>query len=136
MQLYANAFGDGDAFIATRLPLLRRGLALQGWQQYSPEQEFNAPLQGAFWQAFVPWGSPVYRPPTKANGGKQVPGFGTGWPPDGSSREYIWVCSSGKIGAFLLKLHSLTPDGDARFVSMAHDAGTFLLRLQQPDGDL
>ena len=46
------------------------------------------------------------------------------------------VCDSGKIGAFYLKMHALTPGGDPELLAKAGAAGEWLLRIQQPDGDL
>ena len=50
--------------------------------------------------------------------------------------NHVWVCDSGKIGAFYLQLDRLTEGGDAELVSKAIAAGEFLLRMQLPSGDL
>ena len=136
--------GDKDNFIRDRYPLLRRGLSLDGWQQQSVPA-----LQGAFWQCFAPWDS---------KGTPQNPGFPgfhmCGLCSGPGSRcltpsfhgvcrahfiqhlNHVWVCDSGKIGAFYLQLDKLTEGGDAELVSKAIAAGEFLLRMQLPSGDL
>ena len=50
--------------------------------------------------------------------------------------NHVWVCDSGKIGAFYLQLDRLTEGGDAELVAKAIAAGEFLLRMQLPSGDL
>ena len=66
MKLYARQWGDHDGWIAARLPMLRRGLALDGWQQQSVPS-----LAGAFWQCFAPWNSTG----VPGSGGRGFPGF-------------------------------------------------------------
>jgi hypothetical protein len=124
MALYANEWGDHDGWVARRLPLLRRGLSLDGWQQHS-----TPALQGAFWQCFAPWNvskAPNQRTPD--------PGFHMAHFIE--HVNHVWVCDSGKTGAFLLKLHALTPGGDPVLVTKAEAAGRFLQRHQLPSGDL
>lgn len=125
MAQYADRWGDKDGFVAKRLPMLRQGLALDGWQEHKLPQ-----LDGAFWQCFAPWDS------------KGVPGSNGGFPGFHMAHfiqnlDHVWVCDSGKIGAFFLKLAKLTPGGDAELTAKAIAAGNFLLRMQHPvSGDL
>ena len=120
LQQYADRWGDKDGFVAKRLPMLRAGLALDGWQEHKLPQ-----LSGAFWQCFAPWDS------------KGVPGSNGGFPGFHMAHfiqnlNHVWVCDSGKIGAFYLKLAALTPGGDAELTAKAVAAGEFLLRMQHP----
>jgi hypothetical protein len=46
----------------------------------------------------------------------------------------IWACDSGKSGYFMLRLYQLTQD--KALLEKATLGAEFLLRIQQPDGDL
>eukprot|EP01062_Namystynia_karyoxenos_P068987 TRINITY_DN6416_c0_g1_i1.p1 TRINITY_DN6416_c0_g1~~TRINITY_DN6416_c0_g1_i1.p1 ORF type:complete len:773 (+),score=231.72 TRINITY_DN6416_c0_g1_i1:99-2321(+) len=113
LLLYKKRYGDPDGWIERTYQLLRNGFVFLDWNVNGGD------LHGAIWQAWT-----------------ADRGMHASWFLGEQFTSYLWVCDSGKTGYFFLRLYELTGRSDRELLRRAEGAGDFLIRIQQPSGDL
>ena len=110
--MYIKVCGDEDGFCKARCALIHAGFTSLDWNISAPGNL----VDGAWWQC---WSKDKgFHAAMFINGGLPI----------------VWACDSGKSGYFMLRLYQLTKD--KVLLEKASLGAEFLLRIQQPDGDL
>ena len=112
LLLYAERYDDD--WSRERYAMLRNGIVDLPWQIDDPA----SPADGAYWME------------RDEHGDFHI----SNWMANRYSPRTLWVCDAVKVGYLLCLLYEKT--GDAVLLQRARKAAAFLLRRQQPDGDL